>query len=96
MLDYPGKPSVITRVLQSGTGRQKRRGGDGHGVTKAGSQSPQVLALNMEEGRPQPGGQAAGRSLNLRAQPTGDVFSLLLTQNLPSRLVVLIVVSYQQ
>ena len=30
--------------------------------------------MTMEEGRPQPGGQAARRSLNLAAQPTGDVF----------------------
>ena len=40
MLDYPGKPSVITRVLQSGTGRQKRRGGDGNGVIKQGHRAP--------------------------------------------------------
>lgn len=69
MLDYPGKPSVITRDLRSGTGRQKRRGGDGDGVIKAGGAGCEY------GGRVPPArGQAARRSPNVAAQPTGDTF----------------------
>ena len=57
MLDDLGRPSVITKILRSGRGRQKKRSEQSN-VTRT---QPPLLALKMEEGTMSQGMWTASR-----------------------------------